>query len=101
MLFLVCLLKEMQCAETKSRILKRRRAFAGGMGLSGVRTQGVTLFSLRHQSGFGTPTVSKGRFARPAVIRRRLLPAFSPKTMPESLSLGTGAVSVRAALKNT
>ena len=99
MLLSIGLLEEMKCAETKSRILKRRRAFAGGMGLSDVRTRGVTIFSLRHQSGFGTPTVSKGRFARPAVIRRHLSHVSNRKTMPESLWFGIGAVSVMSVLK--
>ena len=99
MLLSICLLEEMRCAKTKLRFLKRRQVFAGGMGIFDVRTQSVTISSLRPQRGFGTLAVSKGCSVRHAVIRLRFSPVFSQKVMPGRLSFDTGVVSVNSVLK--
>ena len=99
MLLSICFLEEMRCAETKLRFLKRRRAFAGGMGLFDVRTRGVTIFSLRPQRGFGTLAVLKKCFVRHAVIRLRLSRASSRKMMLGRLSFDTGVANANSVLK--
>jgi hypothetical protein len=69
------------------------------MDIFDVQTRSATISFLRPQKGFGTLVVSKGCFARHAVIRLHLSHAFSQKVMLGHLSSGTGVISVNSVLK--
>jgi hypothetical protein len=87
------------CAQMRQAFSKRRQGFAAGTGISDVRTRSVTISFSRRRRDYGKPAGSKGCSARHAVIRLCLSRAFRRKMMPERLSSGTVAVSVRSALK--